>query len=136
MMSKKSKVLICSKDLSLSLKLKLFLEDKGIQVLDLVSSGDELIESALKFYPSLIITDIILKGELDGIESISRISGITKIPYIFITDHADQLSLIQSYFLYPVKVFNKPVDPDELYFFVNDSIGYSKDEHQSSYFLG
>ena len=136
MMNKKNKVLVCSKDLVLSLKLKLYLEEKGLYVLDLVSSGDELIESALNFYPSLIITDITLKGEIDGIETISRISGITKIPYIFITDNTEQLSLIQSYYLYPVKVFNKPVDFDELYFFVNDSIGFTTSVHNSNYFLG
>lgn len=135
-MDKKNKILVCSNDLASSVKLKLYMEEKGLQVLDIVSSGDELIESALHFYPSLIITDITLKGEIDGIETISRISGITKIPYIFITDSEDQISLIQSYYLYPVKVLSKPVNMDELYFFVNDSIGFTNDAHQSSYFLG
>jgi len=136
MMDKKNKILLCSKDLAQSVKLKLFLEEKGLHVLDLISSGDELIGTALNNYPSLIITDITLSGDIDGIETISRISGMTKIPYIFITDSSEQISLIESYFLYPVKVFAKPVDLDALYFFVNDSIGYSNDAHQSSYFLG
>lgn len=136
-MDKKNKILVCSNDLVLSFKIKSYLEEKGLHVLDLISSGDELIEATLNFYPSLIITDITLKGEIDGIETISRISGITKIPYIFITDNTDQISLIQSYYLYPVKVFTKPVNFDELYFFVNDSIGFSQDaHHNSSYFLG
>ena len=135
-MNKKNKVLICSNDLALSLKIKLFLEEKGLHVLDLVSSGNELIESVLNFFPSLIITGITLKGEIDGIETISRIQGITKIPYIFITDSADQISLIQSYYLYPVKVFSRQFDLDELYFFVNDCTGFSEDTHRSSYFLG
>ena len=135
-MDKKTKVIICSNDLISSLRIKSFLEKKGLHVLGLVSSGEGLIESVLNFYPSLIITDITLKGEIDGIETISRISGITKIPYIFITDSADQISLIQSYYLYPVKVFAKPIDLDELYFFVNDCTGFSADTHQSSYFLG
>ncbi|MGA7719550.1 MAG: response regulator [Ignavibacteriaceae bacterium] len=136
MMNKKNNILVCSGDLNFSIKIKSFLEEKGMQVLDLISSGDELIECALNFYPSLIITDITLKGEIDGIETISRISGITKIPYIFIADSADQISLIQSYYLYPVKVFAKPVDLNDLYFFVNDCVGFSKDTLQSSYFLG
>ncbi|MGD1008031.1 MAG: hypothetical protein ABR980_12465 [Ignavibacteriaceae bacterium] len=93
-----------------------------------------MIASALNFYPSLIIIDITLKGEIDGIETISRISGMTKIPYIFITDSADQISLIQSYYLYHVKVFARPFDLDELYFFVNDCTGFSEDTHQSSFF--
>ena len=82
MMNKKNNILVCSRS-NFSIKIKSFLEEKGMQVLDLISSGDELIECALNFYPSLIITDITLKGEIDGIETISRISGITKIPYIF-----------------------------------------------------
>jgi DNA-binding response OmpR family regulator len=136
MMNNRNKILVCTNDLTCSVKIKSYLEEKGLQVFDLISTGNELIEAALNSFPSLIITDITLNGEIDGIETISRISGITKIPYIFITSSSEQVSLIKSYYLYPVKVLNKPVNLEELYFFVNDNIGYSKDKQQSSYFLG
>ncbi len=131
-----NKILVCSHDLSSALIIKIFLEEKGFYVFDLISTGDEMIEVALKQYPSLIISDITLKGEIDGIEAISRISGITKIPYIFITDGKENISLIQSYYLHPVNVFIKPVDLNELNLFVNENVGALGDTLQSDYYLG
>lgn len=132
----KNKILVCSYDISLALNIKTFLEAKGFDVFDLISSGDELIEVALKQYPSLIISDITLKGEIDGIEAISRISGITKIPYIFFTESTENISLIQSYNLNPINVFVKPIDLDALHIFVNDNIGILSETLHGDYYLG
>jgi DNA-binding response OmpR family regulator len=136
MIHKKNNILICSKNLGPSLRIKLFLEEKGFSVFDIISSGDELIKSILTSFPSLVITDITLKGEIDGIEAISRVSGITKVPYIFISENTDNISLIDSYYLNPLKVFTLPVDMDELYFYVNDCIGFIDDTQYSNYYLG
>ena len=131
-----NKILLCSYDLSSVLKIKIFLEEKGLFVLDPISSGDELIEAALKHYPTLIITDITLRGEIDGIEAISRISGITKIPYIFVADRKENISLIKSYYLTPVNVFIKPVDLNELHLYVNDNTRILNYTANSDYYLG
>ncbi len=132
----KNKILVCSRDLASALKIKIFLEKKGFYVFDLISTGEELIEAALKNYPSLIISDITLKGDIDGIEAISRLSGITKIPYIFVTDTKENISLIQSYYLHPVSVINKPVDLGELHLSVSDNIGIINHVMHGDYYLG
>ncbi len=131
-----NKILVCSYDLSSALKTKIFLEEKGFYVFDLISTGDELIEAALKHYPTLIISDITLKGEIDGIEAISRISGITKIPYIFVSDGKENISLIKSYYLHPVNVFIKPVNLNELHVYVNDNTRISDYTANSDYYIG
>jgi DNA-binding response OmpR family regulator len=132
----KNKVLVCSNDLTLALKIKIFLELKGFHVLDLISSGDDLIKITLNQYPSFIISDITLKGDLDGIEAISRLAGITKIPYIFVANSNENISLVQSYYLNPVKILMKPVDLNELYSFVNDSTGFINEIQHTEYYLG
>jgi DNA-binding response OmpR family regulator len=132
----KIKILVCSSDLSLALKIKVFLEVKGLHVLNLVSTGDDLIKTTLNQYPSIIISDITLKGDIDGIEAISRLSGVTKIPYIFVADSNENISLVQSYYLNPVKILIKPVDLNELYFFINDNTGFQNEIQQSGYYLG
>ena len=132
----KNKILVCSRDLVSALKIKIFLEKKGFYVFDLISTGEELIEAALKNYPSLIISDITLKGDIDGIEAISRLSGITKIPYIFVTDTKENISLIQSYYLHPVSVINKPVDLSELHLSVSDNFGIINHVIHGDYYLG
>ena len=132
----KNKILVCSQDLATALKIKIFLERKGYYVFDIITTGEELIEAALKHYPSLIISDLTLKGEIDGIEAISRLSGITKTPYIFVADTEENISLIQSYYLHPVSVIKKPVDLSELHLCVSDNIGIISHVMHGDYYLG
>ena len=85
MLNRKRRILICEDELATAYSIKAFLEKKGFDIHEPVSSGRQLMETATNYFPSLIISDITLSGELDGIEAISRINELIKIPYIFIT---------------------------------------------------
>lgn len=114
--------------------IKASIEQKGFKVIHIVESGEELIKAALYECPSVIITDIALKGQLDGIEAIARISEIREIPYIFITGYEDYLSLIKSYHLRPYYTFLKPLDLSIL----NKTIEgiFDTSENLTNYYLG
>ena len=60
--------------------------------------------------PSLIITDVILNGQLDGIEAIARLECSYNIPYIFITAYDVYSNLIYSYNLNPLSIIKRPID--------------------------
>ncbi len=136
MFNEKRKILICEDELITAINIKQFLEKKDFFVYDPVTSGRELMERATDYFPSLIISDITLKGELDGIEAISRISELVKIPYIFITGYPEYMSLIDSYFLKPVNTFVKPLDLNKLYLSLSKSLFHSSSERPSYYYLG
>ena len=110
-------------------------EKNGLKVLKIVQSGEELITAALNEFPSIIIADINLKGEIDGIEAISRISEILKIPYIFITGYQEYLSVIRSYGLNPHSIFSKPVEIDLLCWSIKE-IFESSLNVMGQYYLG
>lgn len=135
-MLEKRKILICEDELITAISIKQFLEKNDFFVYDPVTSGRQLMEHATNYFPSLIISDITLKGELDGIEAISRISELVKIPYIFITGYPEYISLIESYFLKPIKVFVKPIDLNRLYFTITQSIRRPPNDRPSYYYLG
>lgn len=135
-MESKNRILVCINDSSLALQIKTFLEGKGFYIFDPISSGDELIREALNYYPTLIISDITLRGEIDGIEAISRLSGFMKVPYIFFSDSKDDVSLIESYFLTPVDIFTKPVELENLYLILSHYFDTVKDTQHSDYYLG
>ncbi len=107
-------VLLGEDDLITAKCIKSSIEKNGFKIIRIVESGEELISSALYECPSLIITDISLKGQLDGIEAMSRISEMREIPYIFITGYSDYFSLIKSYNLHPFYTLLKPFDMDTL----------------------
>jgi two-component system, response regulator PdtaR len=132
----KSKILLCEDDLITAMSIKQFLERNDFYVYEPVTSGRKLIEEAIHYFPSLIISDIVLKGDIDGIEAISRISQLVKIPYIFITGFSDYTSLIDMYFLKPLKIFLKPINLEKLCTTIDESIGHLQKEIPYQYHLG
>ena len=127
-------VLLGEDDLITAKCIKSNIEHKGFKVIHIVESGEELIKSALYECPSLIITDISLKGQLDGIEAMARVSEIREIPYIFITGYVDNISLIKSYNLRPYYTFLKPFDMSVLNKTVEEM--FETTEDVTSYYLG
>lgn len=127
-------VLLGEDDLITAKCIRSNIERKGFRVIHIVESGEELIKSALYECPSLIITDISLKGQLDGIEAMARISEIREIPYIFITGYIDNISLIKSYNLRPYHTFLKPVNMAVLNKKVEEM--FDAAENVTSYYLG
>ena len=134
-MKNQCRILLAEDDLITANNIKLFIEKKGLNVITIVKSGEELITAALNKFPSIIITDITLKGQIDGIEAISRLSEILKIPYIFITGYQEYLPVIYSYNLNPHKIFIKPIEMELLFKSVKDLIA-SPANMLSHYYLG
>ena len=127
-------VLLCEDDLITAKCIKLNVERNRFRVIHVVDSGEELIKAALYECPSMIITDISIKGQLDGIEAMARISEIREIPYIFITGYADYISLIKSYNLRPYCTFLKPLDLNQLNKTMHELV--ETPESVTNYYLG
>lgn len=74
---------IVAKDIQMSLK-KL-----GYNVTNIVASGDKAIKDIEENRPDLVLMDIILKGDMDGIETATIIHREFQIPVVFLTANAD-----------------------------------------------
>ena len=109
-MKESMEILIAEVDTKIVNQLENYLIPLGHKVYPAVASGEDLMEQVKLLNPSLIITDINLNGQLDGIEAIACLESIYKIPYIFITAFDDFSRLITSYYLDPVSIIKKPVD--------------------------
>ena len=66
-------ILIAETDLKVVTQLNYCLASLGHKVFPVVTSGEDLMEQVELLNPSLIITDINLNGQLDGIEAIARL---------------------------------------------------------------
>lgn len=71
------------------------LETLGHQVVFLVDNGAELLKMANENEAELLLLDIQVKGNLDGVQTAERLKDITTIPYIFTTAFADDDTLIR-----------------------------------------
>ncbi|HEY9736996.1 MAG TPA: diguanylate cyclase [Trichocoleus sp.] len=88
------------------------LEELGHQIIDEVASGQGAIDTARSARPDLVLMDIRLPGDIDGIEAAEAIQNQLSIPVIFLTAYADertvQRAIATSPFGYLVKPFRGP----------------------------
>lgn len=75
---------IVAKDIQVCLK-KL-----GYEVVGVCSSGEDAVEKANETNPDLVMMDIMLKGEMSGIDAAAEIRKEMDIPVIFLTAYTDR----------------------------------------------
>ncbi|MBU7016172.1 MAG: PAS domain S-box protein [Theionarchaea archaeon] len=95
-------------------ELKKRLQKMGYCVLDTASSGEEALEKIEKVPPDLVLMDIILKGEMDGIETAAKIYSTINIPVVYLTAHADEKTLQRAVMSAPYWYVLKPIQDREL----------------------
>jgi DNA-binding response OmpR family regulator len=80
-----ARILIVENDMLIALDLQTTLEDLGYQVTSVVSTGEEGIQEVQRSDVDLVLMDVRLSGELDGIETAKLIRSRFSIPIIFVT---------------------------------------------------
>ncbi|MEJ2582330.1 MAG: sigma 54-interacting transcriptional regulator [Acidobacteriota bacterium] len=98
----------------------------GHQVAGWATSGEEAISLAEQHRPDLVLMDIRLDGEIDGITAAEEIRRHFDIPVIFLTAFADDETLTRAKLVGPFGYILKPVDESELRIAIE--IGTSKHE--------
>jgi response regulator RpfG family c-di-GMP phosphodiesterase len=86
----------------------------GYEVIDVVSTGEEAIRLAESTSPDLVLLDIVLKGEIDGIVAARRIWERFAIPIVYLTAYADETTLQRAKVTEPFGYILKPFDQREL----------------------
>ncbi|MFZ2414789.1 MAG: response regulator [Minisyncoccia bacterium] len=94
--------------------LKETLKSFGYNVVGSVVSGEDSITRARELKPDLIMMDISLAGEMDGIEAAGEIRKIHDIPIIFLTAFADEKILARARITEPYGYILKPFNEREL----------------------
>ncbi len=90
------------------------LQDLGYIVTALASTGNEAIQKAEEDKPDLVLTDIVLEGEMDGIEVAKQIYSSFDIPFIYLTAYADDEILERIKITEPFGYIVKPFTNEDL----------------------
>ncbi|MGB9936362.1 MAG: response regulator [Methanobacterium sp.] len=69
------------------------LKSLGYKVPAVVHSGEDAVEKAGELQPDLVLMDIMLEGEMDGIEAAEQIKRHYDIPVIYLTAYSDKKTL-------------------------------------------
>ena len=87
----------------------------GYNVPAIISTGEEAIVAAEQHKPDLIMMDIMLKGELSGIEAADQIRQKFDIPVIYLTAYADESTLAKAKVTEPYGYIIKPFKEIDLH---------------------
>ena len=88
--SMKKKIIVVEDEGIIALDIKKRLEILGYNVSNVVDSGEKAIEEALKSKPDLIIMDIVLKGQISGMDAALYLKEYMEIPVIYLTSYFDE----------------------------------------------
>ena len=80
----------------------------GYNVVDVVSTGENAIASATEHKPDIVLMDIMLKGEMSGIDAAFQIREKLNIPIIFLTAYADESTFSKAKVTEPYGYIIKP----------------------------
>lgn len=84
------KVLIVEDELIIALSTEKMVERLGLQVVKKVTTGEDAVTEAVKLEPDIILMDIRLAGEMDGIDAaILIMEKISGAKLIYVTGNAD-----------------------------------------------
>ncbi|MEW5801245.1 MAG: response regulator [bacterium] len=111
----KARILIVEDEIIIAKSLQVKLEDKGYSVCAVVSSGERAVQKAEEEMPDLVLMDIVLAGDMDGIEAARQIRSRFDIPVIYLTAYADNNVLNRAKVTEPFGYILKPFEDRELY---------------------
>jgi two-component system cell cycle sensor histidine kinase/response regulator CckA len=104
------RILIVEDETIVAMDLAAGLRRVGYEVVATVRTGEDAIASTRRLEPDLVLMDIRLKGEMDGIQAATIIREQQRIPVVFLTAHADQQTVERSQDAAPYGYLVKPFD--------------------------
>ncbi len=113
-MDKRHKILIAEDESIIAIDLQWRLEQNGFEVVGVVSSGDAVVEKALETKPDLILMDILLEGDMDGVSAMEVIGASIDVSVIYLTSYSDQKTLQRAKITEPSGYILKPFGDREL----------------------
>ena len=90
------------------------LEGLGYEVCAVAPSGEEAVREAERKGPDLVLMDIRLRGEMDGVEAALEIGDRFDIPIVYLTAYADERTLARAKIANPYGYILKPFGVREL----------------------
>jgi PAS domain S-box-containing protein len=111
---KKRKILIVEDEHIIAVDIRVCLEDLGYDVIGTISNGEDAIEFIGQAHPELILMDIMLDGDVNGLEVAEHVNQNFDIPVIFLTAYANDETLKKAAKASPHGYLIKPFEDREL----------------------
>ncbi len=110
----KARILIVEDEAIIAMEIENQLQGLGYEVTSIVDTGEKAIKKADEDKPDIILMDIRIKGEMDGIEAAKVIRNKFCIPVIFSTAYLDEERIERVKITMPFGYVLKPIQERDL----------------------
>ncbi len=110
----KTKILVVEDESIVARDIRNMLLGLGYDVSAVISDAQEAVKNAKKERPHLVLMDIMLQGEISGVEAADQIYSAFKIPVVYLTAYADETTLQRAKETEPFGYLLKPFEEREL----------------------
>ncbi|HRZ28469.1 MAG TPA: PAS domain S-box protein [Spirochaetota bacterium] len=117
-----TRILIVEDETVIAMHLEKVLEKLGYRVCGWVTTGEAAVEKAGELRPTLILMDIFLSGDMDGIDAAKIIRDTLSIPVIYITGNADFPTIARARETEPYGYILKPVNTLHLFSMIDTAL--------------
>lgn len=118
------KVLIVEDEMIIALELSKSLKSLGYDVPAIINDGSQALDSIDEFEPDVILMDINIPGEFDGVETGEIINKVYDIPIIFCTAYGEEEVRKRIINCKNAQYLLKPYDDDVLKDTLNQVLSY------------
>ena len=108
------RIMLVEDEMIVAMDVRQRLEALGYEVVAHATSGEDAVRYAGDTCPNLILMDIRIRGETDGIEAAARIRETQDIPVIYLTAYADEATLSRARVTEAFGYLMKPFEDREL----------------------
>lgn len=109
------RILVVEDDPIIANLIELMLKKLDYTVAGAVSSGEEALGCVVEMQPDLVLMDVNLDGNLDGIETAKLVYSIFTVPVVFLTGSLDGGTIQRAKSAEPFGYLSKPFTKDEIY---------------------
>ncbi|MBM3212100.1 response regulator, partial [Candidatus Poribacteria bacterium] len=120
-------ILVVEDESIVAMDIMSMLERMEYDVVATVATGERAIQEVAKNHPDLVLMDIMLKGDMDGIQTTEKIREMFHIPVIYLTANAEDHTLQRAKITEPYGYIIKPFQEREL----NTTIEIALYKHKS-----
>jgi len=110
----KTKILVVEDESIVARDIRNMLLGLGYDVTAVISDAQEAVEKAKKEQPHLVLMDIMLQGDISGVEAADRIYSELNMPVVYLTAYADETTLQRAKETAPFGYLLKPFEEREL----------------------
>ena len=110
----KTQIMVVEDESIVAKDIEMSLHKLGYHVCSLASSGEEAIRKAEEDKPDLVLMDIVLQGEMSGVEAAGQIRYQIDIPVIYLTAYEDKETLNNAKITEPFGYMIKPFETSYL----------------------